>query len=48
MGFANGIGLMWVFDMGPIWVTYKIHIMGPIPVPFAKPMHNIMSRAVRL
>ena len=48
MGFANGIGmgLIWVFDIGPIWVTYQIHIMGPMPIPFAKPMRNVKQRLV--
>ena len=43
MGFANGVGLICVSDIGPIWVTYPIHIMGPMPIPFAKPMK--MSKA---
>ena len=43
MGFANGFGLICVSDIGPIWVTYQIHIMGPMPIPFAKPMK--MSKA---
>ena len=41
--FANEVDLICVFDIVPIWVTYQIHIMGPMPIPFAKPMH--MSKA---